>query len=252
MAKNNKINSVKIEVTEGLPDESTIRSDSQHGFDITEKAESINKAFEETKRDNIFEEIENKYANVEETEYSEVENSENRNEPSQTGTHSENVPTGQQSQQQINTPSESDTPIEVKAVVTAFDSVMATIMTLGCSLFGITIERKHVVLSEMEINRLSKVAAPVWEKYKGSFSIEGVLAVTLLGLYGGKLASAISLADNPKPKTKIDKTVSKENEKLLETMEAIPAKRGKKIASKVVKNTSGLRRGRPKKQVTES
>lgn len=96
---------------------------------------------------------------------------------------------------------------EVKAMAYGFNFVMVTGSALVAKMFSKEIDSKNISASETELQRLAKVAQPVYEKYMTGTSPETLLLISILGIYGFKIAGEFMNCSDLAKKT--SKEVSK-------------------------------------------
>lgn len=100
---------------------------------------------------------------------------------------------------------------EVKALVYVLNFLMVGGSQMVANLMGKTIDKKNINASEEELNRLAKVAQPVYEKHMGKMSDEKLLILAILSIYGFRIMGEFMGA--PEEAAKTSKAAFKETEK---------------------------------------
>lgn len=77
---------------------------------------------------------------------------------------------------------------EVKAMCFTLNFIICTGCGMIGNIFGKNINTANINASDAELNRLAKVAQPVYEKYSTKMSLEWLLIVTILSIYGFRIA----------------------------------------------------------------
>jgi hypothetical protein len=91
---------------------------------------------------------------------------------------------------------------EVKALTYGFNFTMVTLTGLLGSLLKKDVDAKNISASEVELTRLAKVAQPVYEKYfSNGASPEALLVISILGIYGFRIAGELLNAPELAKKT---------------------------------------------------
>lgn len=90
---------------------------------------------------------------------------------------------------------------EVKALTYGLNFIMVGLSGIVANLMGKQIDTKNISASDTELNRLAKVAQPVYLKYSSGMSDEKILALAILSVYGFRIAGEFMNASDLAKKT---------------------------------------------------
>ena len=90
---------------------------------------------------------------------------------------------------------------EVKALTYGLNFIMVGLSGIVANLMGKQIDTKNISASDTELNRLAKVAQPVYLKYSSGMSDEKILVLAILSVYGFRIAGEFMNASDLAKKT---------------------------------------------------